>query len=85
MESDCMLYGTTVQPTGYSFYNSNILPDVDLNCRVLCALALNVLYQFALKSGDFTSSSAAAAPFRKMGDGMGRRTNGIELMTRREN
>ena len=33
--------------------------------------ALNVLYQFALKSGDFTSSSAAAAPFRKMGDGMG--------------
>ena len=33
------------------------------------ASELNVLYQFALKSGDFTS--AAAAPFRKMGDGIG--------------
>ena len=52
-------------------------------------MALNVLYQFALKSGDFTSSSAAAAPFRKMGDGIGmgeaRDDGGIELMTRREN
>ena len=47
--------------------------------------ALNVLYQFALKSGDFRSSSAAAAPFRKIRDGKGRRTNSIELRTRREN